>query len=111
MESTEGIKVTVYDILNKKPVLVFSSMTACGAYLTNKTLTNTSAYIKHKILTKAKMTPTKNVFGRSLVIRVAASEQEKLLINDQKFVILDDFYKRNDTITGSFKSKRYEKGE
>jgi len=84
-----GTKVAVYDIKQKKLVLIFKSMHLCAKYLyqaPGQTMKFTDLVNR---LCRNKKTDDRNVFGIMLAFRVANDEQKATLL-DADYLVLDE---------------------
>lgn len=88
-DEIERIKhpVSVYDVEQKKLVMVFDSMSSCAIYVFDKYNRPVSRYLK----TKQRL--HKNRFGVTICFRHANPSQIELL-GENKFVILDARFSR-----------------
>lgn len=85
--------VAVYDVEDKKLVLLFSGKTAAGVYVLNKPKNTASACMETYCRSKGKH--SKNYFNRTVTFRIATTQQRELLGNNI-MLCFDDRYKRDD---------------
>jgi len=87
--------MSVYDIEDKKLVLVFKNLSIAYEYLFNKRVSqgrDSSSKLKRWIEDKKR----KVLFDRLVCFRWANTEQRKLIGEKEVLVILDERFKRND---------------
>jgi hypothetical protein len=88
LNKTLDFPVTVYDVEDKKPVMVFSKLGVCSVYVYDQPR---SSYqdLGDYLLNKRKM--KKNRFGRVICFRKSSNEHIKSL-GENEMVILDERY-------------------
>lgn len=87
---SEAIAITVYDVENKKPVLVFCSLTVCEKYLLNGKEDRTGNRARYYLTHRTQLKPERNVFNKLLAIRSSTPAQKAMLGENERFVILDE---------------------
>lgn len=88
----EPIAVAIYDVDEKKLVALFRNANVCSRYCFKKTNTAIMEYVHKKTKNKS------NLFARTICFRSANAEQKKLL-GDKEFLILDSHFDRTDIET------------
>ncbi len=93
-------KIVVYDTVQKKPVLLFSSVNLCVRYLFSHLLLKTCTVSKfHYLVTKCcqkKLIETDNIFQAPLTYRLIVSGELLEKLGDNDYVVLDERYRNQD---------------